>query len=152
MQMKNARVMQRREFGRVWWPVVIIGLVCLASLYWSARFLLPVVTGSASDDVTRRVLLGLAFAVGGPYLLWTLLRDVLTAFTDQGIVRPTLTGRRLFFWRDLIRIDSRGTFGVLVFIDARVGLNLLSFREPREVVAYVQAHLAAEPVSSSHDA
>lgn len=131
------------RFPRVWWPVFAVGLVCLGTLYWSARFAIPVIRGGVSDEkVLTRLLSALILALAGPYLLWTQLRDVFTEFNEGGL-RPTVFGRRRFLWRDLTRIDSRGTYGVLVFRDGRVGINLMLFRHPQSVVIYVREKMPA---------
>src|SRR5688572_10032936 len=81
--------MQKHTFARIWWLLVLVGLIGVASLYLSLRFLMPFITGGAqSNDIGVRLLLIILLAVGGPCIFWILLRDVLTAFTDEGIMRP----------------------------------------------------------------
>lgn len=132
----------RQVFPRVWWPVITVGVVCFVLLYSSFRLLLSLM----HDTITvGRLLIGVlvasSLALTGLYLVWTLLRDVGTVFTDEGLIRPTLRGRRRFLWNDLVRINSRGNYGELVFISASVGINLLLFRDPQQVTAFVRSHL-----------
>lgn len=141
MQMKT-RMGPGHTFQRVWWPVMAAGIISAIALYWSLRMLVLAWNDDASGRTwTLSILVTALFISIGPYLFWTLIRDVVTTFTDDGIVRPTVFGWRMYLWRDLVRIDSRGNYGVLVFNDGNVGINLSLFREPRRVVSFVRAHL-----------
>jgi hypothetical protein len=132
----------RRAFAKIWWPVIAVGVVCLAMLYSSWRLLLSITNDTVSGErLMIGVLIASSVALTGLYLFWVLLRDVGTVFTVDGLIRPTLRGRRVFLWSDLIGISSRGNYGVLVFSDVNVGINLLLFRDPQQVVAFVRSHL-----------
>jgi len=128
------------KFNHNWWPVTFVAAgaawLTYEGLRWSWR-----ATVEPGPDRLLTIGVALFLLLAALYLACVVLRDALTHLSDEGVSRPTIRGRRFFRWRDLQRIESRGYSGRLVFTNGAFILNLLLFKDPSTVAAFIRQKL-----------
>ena len=82
------------------------------------------------------------------YLLWVPIRDCLTSFSDEGVTRLGVRGRRLYSWSQLIEIRSRGNLADFNFATGRFRFNLLLFRNSAAIVQFVRSHVRPDQINA----
>jgi hypothetical protein len=123
--------------------MIVIGFVFIT---W--KLSIQLISSGGSDGFAALAIPG--FALGGAYLIWALLRDAGTRFTETSVIRPSITGMRIFPWVEIKQIRGRGNLIDFLFSTGRFRLNLYLFRDSQDVVRYVRARVAESIIAAPY--
>ena len=132
------------------WHIIIPAVTIVACVFGGLTVVVSKLDAHSLGDILTQIALAIALFVGGLYIVGSILSDAFTRFTEIYVQRPTLSGARRHSWSDLSAIRSRGNLVDFVFASGGFRLNLYLFSNPRDIVAYVRAHVAESQIDAPY--